>query len=864
MERKMLRGICAILLCLTTYLAVTQGVRSLPNCREELIFYKRILSKRYFVKQTICEYVLVVEHAHTMTYQNQRVVPDCTLPNGSLLGECVACLIDDPNCAGTSRAISFDNVITGDGIFRELIAINGTMPGPKIEAPSGAMVVVHVKNNLINEPITVHWHGMFQFKTGFMDGVPHLTQCPINSGQVFTYRFKAEPSGTFFYHAHTGAHRTDGLVGALIVYPEHEITYTSSTSGSSFGRNFFSRFRNFQLARSVSVSEEEHVILLQDWFHEDTKNVFKIQNGGGGFYLENPFFPQGTNKFAVTFGPDKVALAGIPYVSGVINGRHRYTDPLFFQTTPVDNQVPYERYDVKRQNPPLRYRFRMISNSVQYAYRVFIDDHPLTVVASDGFEMEPVEVQSLLINPGERYDFLITADRPNAAYWLRAESLVTDPATNTPLKQQVLAILQYQNPSGPRVVTPDSQIQSIPEPCSSSNKCKVYNCPFGKFPPNRNFQCLNVGDSVKNPAAQGPHDNEPVPTPVRRTRQIFTNWHFLANGASVNGIAHVRPTAPPLTQPDTLPGSLTQCDASCDTEKNADGCRCTNKIDLEYKKAYQFVLVNHGSGGGNQGAPHPIHMHGHSFHVLKVAYADQDANGAFLKYNDDICCPCPDDETKCCTNLQSTDIANAGLTSSTGGRVPCNNPRWRNNQWNINPSAVAGLNLQDPLRKDTIIVPAGGYAVVRIEADNPGWWFFHCHVEIHALGGMALVLNEAQNLHKRVPPPPHFPKCMSFDWSAQEYIKALRRRIDGISFDGFIFGRGPTAPRLPSSSVPDADTKGLVEVDDNIPISRQGLRVPIEDENAPNPNDALAGENVNFSGFLQSYGRQGEALQAAG
>ena len=48
-------------------------------------------------------------------------------------------------------------------------------------------------------------------------------------------------------------------------------------------------------------------------------------------------------------------------------------------------------------------------------------------------------------------------------------------------------------------------------------------------------------------------------------------------------------------------------------------------------------------------------------------------------------------------------------------------------------------------RKDTVVVPFGGYTVIRFTVDNPGWWFLHCHIEIHQLGGMATVVRELPN-----------------------------------------------------------------------------------------------------------------------
>jgi FtsP/CotA-like multicopper oxidase with cupredoxin domain len=50
------------------------------------------------------------------------------------------------------------------------------------------------------------------------------------------------------------------------------------------------------------------------------------------------------------------------------------------------------------------------------------------------------------------------------------------------------------------------------------------------------------------------------------------------------------------------------------------------------------------------------------------------------------------------------------------------------------------LNLTDPVLKDTINVPSNGDVVIQWLADNPGRWFFHCHIEWHLATGMARVL----------------------------------------------------------------------------------------------------------------------------
>jgi iron transport multicopper oxidase len=44
------------------------------------------------------------------------------------------------------------------------------------------------------------------------------------------------------------------------------------------------------------------------------------------------------------------------------------------------------------------------------------------------------------------------------------------------------------------------------------------------------------------------------------------------------------------------------------------------------------------------------------------------------------------------------------------------------------------------------VVPANGYIVIRFMADNPGVWFFHCHIDLHLVGGMAATMIEAPDV----------------------------------------------------------------------------------------------------------------------
>jgi FtsP/CotA-like multicopper oxidase with cupredoxin domain len=101
-------------------------------------------------------------------------------------------------------------------------SFNGQTPGPLIHVKEGDDLEVDVENQT-TLPHTIHWHGMFQRGSWQSDGVPDTTQAAIAPGETFTYRFKAEPSGTMWYHCHVNVNEhvaMRGMWGPLIVDPK--------------------------------------------------------------------------------------------------------------------------------------------------------------------------------------------------------------------------------------------------------------------------------------------------------------------------------------------------------------------------------------------------------------------------------------------------------------------------------------------------------------------------------------------------------------------------------------------------------------------------------------------------------------------
>ncbi len=129
---------------------------------------------------------------------DQRANPDFRLENGVKVFEI------------TAQAVKWKLT---DGVEAIAYTYNGTVPGPMIRVTEGDRVRVIVKNEL-PAPTTIHWHGVEV--PNAMDGVPGVTQEPIQPGETFTYEFTAKPVGTFMYHSHYDG---DIQVGAGLYAP---------------------------------------------------------------------------------------------------------------------------------------------------------------------------------------------------------------------------------------------------------------------------------------------------------------------------------------------------------------------------------------------------------------------------------------------------------------------------------------------------------------------------------------------------------------------------------------------------------------------------------------------------------------------
>ena len=119
-------------------------------------------------------------------------------------------------------------------------------------------------------------------------------------------------------------------------------------------------------------------------------------------------------------------------------------------------------------------------------------------------------------------------------------------------------------------------------------------------------------------------------------------------------------------------------------------------------------------------------------------------------------------------NNEKLTAGNSDL--NCGGDRLCVRPRWKPNKDYSSRTGMTGrVSSKAPL-KDTLLIPAGGYAVVYFKTDNPGWWFLHCHIEVHQLEGMGLIINEGVF---KTPPPGGMYKCGEYFLELDEFKAAV-------------------------------------------------------------------------------------------
>ncbi|MEG9304063.1 copper resistance system multicopper oxidase [Psychrobacter celer] len=274
-----------------------------------------------------------------------------------------------------------EKMITVNGKSSMATLINDSLPAPTLKMQEGDTVTIRVHNQL-NESTSIHWHGLLvPFE---MDGVPGISFDGIPAGSTFTYKFKLIQSGTYWYHSHTGFQEQTGMRGAIVIEPK---------------------------GRERHPIEEDHVILLSDWTHRDPHNLVKLLKQRADFdNYHLPDFKKLLSDIAATdlkaaFDKRKTwnQMRMMPTDFTDLSGEKTFTYLMNGKTTAANWT------QLVKAGQPVKLRF--INGSAQTIFDVRIPGLKMKVVATDGIDVSPVDIDDFRIGVAETYDVIVTPTR---------------------------------------------------------------------------------------------------------------------------------------------------------------------------------------------------------------------------------------------------------------------------------------------------------------------------------------------------------------------------------------------------------------------------------------------------------------------
>ena len=326
----------------------------------------------------------------------------------------------------------------------ETMLYDGRLPGREIRLRQGRAARIRVVNDL-DVPTSVHWHGIRLDNRA--DGVPGLTQDPIAPGESFDYVFTPPDAGTYIYHSHVGTQLDRGLYGALIVEPRRE-----------------------ELAY-----DREAILLLDDWLDgidgDPDRTLRELRrNGmamGGGAAMQGMDMEDmnagGHGSMAMDAGSAMRAARsgahrrldgrapGLDHLAGMANAMQAgATDPgdVRHPLYLINGRAP-EDPDAVAVRRGDRLRLRIVNPSADTIFRVFAENHDLTITHADGLAVRPVVSEALVVAMGERYDVLVDARGDGVA------RIVADPLGKP---GRAVALLRYAG-SRAKAPRPDAPVR---------------------------------------------------------------------------------------------------------------------------------------------------------------------------------------------------------------------------------------------------------------------------------------------------------------------------------------------------------------------------------------------------------------------
>jgi FtsP/CotA-like multicopper oxidase with cupredoxin domain len=258
-----------------------------------------------------------------------------------------------------------------EGRSHHAVTINGTVPGPLLRLKEGQRVRIAVTNTL-PEATSIHWHGLlvpFQ-----MDGVPGVSFPGIPPGETFVYEFPLIQAGTYWYHSHSGLQEAEGHYAPIIVEPA---------------------------GPEPQPYDREHVVLLSEHSAMHPHKIFQRLKQQSGVFNH-----QRQTIAGLLSGKDQGLRERLAWARMLMDPTDISDVTGAVQTYLVNGRGPADNW-TGLFSPGERVRLRFINAAAQMIFNVRIPGLKLKVVAADGQDVRPVEVDEFQIGNAETYDVIV-------------------------------------------------------------------------------------------------------------------------------------------------------------------------------------------------------------------------------------------------------------------------------------------------------------------------------------------------------------------------------------------------------------------------------------------------------------------------
>lgn len=259
-----------------------------------------------------------------------------------------------------------DTIVNFTGKNRKGVAINGSIPAPTLTFTQGDTAEIYV-HNMMHMETSIHWHGVFL--PNRFDGVPYLTQMPIKPHSTYIYKFPIIQNGTYWYHSHTELQEQSGMYGALIFNKPDE----PSIPAIPIVLSDWTDMNPMEVNRSLHNAA--------DWF--------AIKKGSTQSYWEairkGYFKTKLINEWKRMTAMD---VSDVAYDRFLTNGK------------PIAEATQFKAGD--------KVKLRIVNGGASSYFWLTYSGGKMTVVGNDGNDVQPVEVDRLIIATAETYDIIVT------------------------------------------------------------------------------------------------------------------------------------------------------------------------------------------------------------------------------------------------------------------------------------------------------------------------------------------------------------------------------------------------------------------------------------------------------------------------